>query len=344
MNIQITTINVGDADAIIVSLQEDRRKLVALIDAGRRQHSDKVLAKVDDELKRVGKPSPDLVVVSHCDSDHIGGIPAVLDKYRNKIREIWIHQPYFSFNEGFSSYRQRLLTLFEDAGIRDLGDNMELVIESFNELNDVVTLAESIGIEIKEPFLGECSFSDWPQIKVIGPTRSYYNTVFRNIDSLDNLVLTETSESSFLAKSLNDPKRMTTNPCAQLPNKSRMQPTNRTSAIVKIVVDNRSYLFTGDAEIESFWSLPNCNEELKDIFWLKVPHHGSINNISEELIKLMKPKYVHVSGNAYVDPRVVECLKQKGYNVRITTSGDLIFPRPIEKIHMSFEDIDRMIR
>lgn len=332
MKIRITTVDVGDGDAIVVSLEKGARKLVAIIDAGRSRHSEKVLRKIDDELKRVGKSSPDLVVVTHCDSDHIGGIPAVLRKYGRKIRELWIHDLGSSFDEDLQPLRKSLFSIFEAEEAQEFKTKLEPVIESLTELNNVVTLAKSIGIETREPFFDEHSFPGWPEIRVIGPSRDYYNTVFSKTESLNDFVLTE-AQSDMQAESLNS-THTSANPCAQLPKRSIMQPTNRTSAIVKIVADGRSYLFTGDAEIESFLSLPNYEKELSGVFWLKSPHHGSINNISEELIKLMRPKYVHISGNNYVDRRVVDCLKQKKCNVSSTISGDLVFPTKAAEIMM----------
>ena len=59
-----------------------------------------------------------------------------------------------------------------------------------------------------------------------------------------------------------------------------MSAPNLNSAILKIEYNGRSFLFTGDASIESFLSIDNFERELADVFWLKVPHHGSKNNLN----------------------------------------------------------------
>ena len=88
-------------------------------------------------------------------------------------------------------------------------------------------------------------------------------------------------------------------------------------------------MFTGDADIESFKEIPNWKAELKELYFLKVPHHASDNNISKELIELMQPVYVYNSGSKYQDNDVIECFKEKSRNKIVKTTksdGDLIFP------------------
>ncbi|MBD1395137.1 hypothetical protein [Mucilaginibacter glaciei] len=52
---------------------------------------------------------------------------------------------------------------------------------------------------------------------------------------------------------------------------------NQISIILQITADQKKHLFTGDASIESFKAIPDYQQVLANLYWLKVPHHGSRN-------------------------------------------------------------------
>ncbi len=113
------------------------------------------------------------------------------------------------------------------------------------------------------------------------------------------------------------------------PEKDHVTEVNQISIILQIMVEGNKYLFTGDASLESLKNIPGYPGSLANVYWLKVPHHGSHNNSSPELFEIMKPKYADISGgNRYPDQEVGDCLIQKGTKVRTTKDEgrDLIFP------------------
>ncbi len=69
--LQITVIDVGNADAILVQSEQQ----AMLIDAGERGDGDDVL----EALEKNGVTALDHVIATHADSDHIGGMKTVLD-------------------------------------------------------------------------------------------------------------------------------------------------------------------------------------------------------------------------------------------------------------------------
>jgi beta-lactamase superfamily II metal-dependent hydrolase len=79
------------------------------------------------------------------------------------------------------------------------------------------------------------------------------------------------------------------------------------------------FLFTGDAGIESFQQIPDCLNKIKDIHFLKVPHHGSANNLNSELIQLLNPQHAFISGGSHVSNEIVAALKYQGASVSITS-------------------------
>lgn len=75
---------------------------------------------------------------------------------------------------------------------------------------------------------------------------------------------------------------------------------NVASMILKLEYGESSYLFTGDAELEQTRPLKDIDVDI-----LKVPHHGSANGMSQELLGKTTPEYAVISvglNNRYGHP------------------------------------------
>ena len=72
--LRVDIIDVGQGDSILIRTPDGAD---ALIDAGERDYGPKVV----DYLRQMGVRRLDLVVMSHPHSDHIGGMPAVLEAF-----------------------------------------------------------------------------------------------------------------------------------------------------------------------------------------------------------------------------------------------------------------------
>ena len=79
-------LNVGKGDSIIVNLKKNNESFVALIDGGEERYSDYVFEELSRVLNDNNKEGPDLVVCSHYDSDHIGGLIKLTRKFGQKIK------------------------------------------------------------------------------------------------------------------------------------------------------------------------------------------------------------------------------------------------------------------
>lgn len=73
-------ISVGQGDAVLIEQGEH----FALIDAGPAEYADSLVGY----LERVQVQQLDLMVMTHPESDHIGGMPAVLEHF--SVNELWI--------------------------------------------------------------------------------------------------------------------------------------------------------------------------------------------------------------------------------------------------------------
>lgn len=354
MKVQVNMINVENGDAIIVELFENENSAVILIDGGRKgyYHSrlQPTLARILAEHEKEG---PDLVVCTHYDQDHIEGIINVLDEYQNKVRRVWVHQhpadlkeqiklakvvlegkvPPLDFLERKEFTKaQEVLGLLEKSEF-DI-EELNLVIESIIDLETLYEMIARInkgcrenGLEeiiVEHPVKGH-QLENWPQFIVEGPTREYLEDCFKNFKNTKAFLLEESQKDIQLNRELllanYELQEGRPSPCEELAVSSRISATNRSSIICSVEGELGKYLFTGDAGIKSFSSIPNWETQLEGLFWLDVPHHGSWNNTSKRMIEVFKPKFAFVSGEAE-DNRphwaIKACLEEKGASVEVT--------------------------
>ncbi len=207
-------------------------------------------------------------------------------------------------------------------------ENMNAVLEGIRQEVELIDLIEQYHIPCAEPIVGQYRNDDWKEIQIIGPTAEYYGKLFPKHFDMGAYLQEELRELLGTDDGLTLDANLT--PCKQLDSvpKANLTSANLNSTILKITITDKSFLFTGDAGIASFKNVPDYQNILKDIFWLKVPHHGSRNNISYEMISLMSPKEAAISGNKHINNAVIACLADQGARVR--TTGD-------EGSHLTYE-------
>jgi beta-lactamase superfamily II metal-dependent hydrolase len=331
-------LNVGDADAITLTLKRQQETFLVIIDGGDTSSRDRVLDHVKTACSRLQKDGPDLIICTHYDSDHIAGLIALADHFGEKIREIWMHRPPKVMRESgqllteISEQRSAGKPLSPSASFlnnlrllsRDPNGRFDLLLESIKQANDLITLASKKKIPIKEPFAHECSHPDWPEIKILGPTRAFFQGLFTH--SIINELIS--SEYLFFLNEGNLSGTVRAGyPCSRLEKNPNTSAINRASVILRIDIGPKKLLFTGDAGIQSFQAVAGYPESIQEMSFLKIPHHGSRHNITNTLIDTINPAYAYNSGNIYEDPDVMECLNSKKERTVLTTKDgdDLTF-------------------
>jgi beta-lactamase superfamily II metal-dependent hydrolase len=360
MNVKISLLNVKDGDAIIIELVKATQALVMVVDGGKKSYyATKMRRALQPILQKHGKKAPDVVVCSHYDSDHIGGLLQLLEEYIADIKQVWVHRTPVLLNEYCT---RATLLLEEDRKLMHmhtlkmhsvlnevLGDlsgpkrpvaeqQVGLLLESVSELKQLIDLIPDD--KLVQPFNnGVQLLPDWPEIKILGPTQAYYNSLFPSDKPLSVFLKEERTQQLFVEErnfnahcqrlaELAGVKSPTVSACEKLKkdNETSLTATNKASIIFAIDEGSNRYLFTGDAGIESFKQIPGWTQEIKGLYFLKVPHHGSSNNLSKELIELMQPTFAYSSGDNYQDDEVLDCLKTKAKRVRSTkATGDISF-------------------
>ncbi|URC14808.1 ComEC/Rec2 family competence protein [Flavobacterium sp. B183] len=339
MKIKGKILNVKDGDAIIIQAEKGSEKLLIVIDGGDKDFKSKTLDQVKQYCQEMNKKAPDLIVCTHYDSDHIAGIITLIEHYKSEIGQVWVHQPHGQLKDSLRAAPLVLEHIQDNTSILDLNsyglyhsylaapqfDKYKLVIESVDQLNNLLSLIKKYNISTREPVSGECSLDGWDEIKVIGPTREYYNKI---IGKPKNMIEIFQDEYEYMIlENAREKKQTSADPCTLLKTTSSITKTNKVSAVIKFDCEDGGYLFTGDAGIESFKAAEGYPESLRNLKFLKVPHHGSNNNISRELIDIMNPAIAYSSGYIHQDQEVIDCLSRRpGIQVKTTKeSGDLTF-------------------
>lgn len=108
------------------------------------------------------------------------------------------------------------------------------------------------------------------------------------------------------------------------PLKSTYSKSNDYSIIVEITYGRYNFLFAGDAEQERLAEFINMNDKKYNI--VKIPHHGKMNMLSEEFIKLISPSYsiITCSEEDKPDDEMIDLLNKYKSKIFLTTNGEVI--------------------
>lgn len=326
----ITLLNVGDADAMIVSLDKGNQNLIMVVDGGKpSDYALKVKPALMALLNEKGKEGPDIVVATHYDSDHIGGLIPLVDDYIDHIKEVWVHSSAELLEQWQSltkaqSREGKVMSWIEFNFTNRLANAPAIIKEAvetqqnfvFESLKQLNTFLRMIPPEKAKHVYHGYRPDGWEEVLVLGPTENFYKSLFPDGKTLESLILEEAEgyvkveTPEFLGRFfelVHYPK----SDCERLKkeNQTRLTPTNKASIIIAIDTDKGRSLLTGDAGIASFKAIPDWEKELKDLSWLKVPHHGSDNNISREVLQVMSPLSADCSGNRHQDEHVLNCIR-----------------------------------
>jgi|AntRauTorckE5430_2_1112549.scaffolds.fasta_scaffold10434_1 beta-lactamase superfamily II metal-dependent hydrolase len=325
IDISIDMLSVGNADSIIVWLKDNNSNhFVILIDGGKKSDGEAVIQHLETHLKRnVGYAAPDLIICTHHDQDHIGGLTAVVEKYKTSIGEIWINNPADHISH--HSYQ----TLKESFRRKSAQQQYKVILESIKNVEDFISVVDRIGIERKPALHGRESQNGI--IKILGPTKDFYDLLLPGMDGIENFVSAEANyvyNSHFSSQNINEAAE-TSSPCPIVDAENNTSATNSSSVILEIKANQgKRFLFTGDAGVKAFEDVEK-RYSLANIFWLDVPHHGARRNLSSNLIDTMRPTYALISAKGGSDtkhPRkaLVFCLRNHGAKVYSTSkSGSL---------------------
>lgn len=305
---EIDMLDVKAADAFLVHAyvrqpSGDEYEYVVLVDAGNEGDGEKILNHIQ---KYYSQQYIDLVVITHCDSDHYGGMKFLIDKHKEgenfSIKKVWVHDPYKHVNVDDVKYVSKKETLRQRLN----------AAYSFNDGSNLLGMLDKAEISRTEVFAGD-SYAPINLI-VLGPDEEYYESLIPDFrvdldfkeeqteDVYEGLVTYCQSEDEFFSKALED----------AYDDKSKV---NQSSIIFAFCPKEEVFLFTGDAGKEALMRVLEKYKWLENINWLKVPHHGSKHNLNNDIISRLQPKVSYISTEKYkkyANKCTVNALKKVG--------------------------------
>ncbi|CCQ40419.1 MBL fold metallo-hydrolase [Yersinia enterocolitica] len=282
MGYEVDILNIGDTksgDAIIIrwgNLYGDRsEQKIVVIDGGYKNDGERVVNHIKDYF---GTESIDLLVLTHPDNDHVGGLSTIINSMQ--VKEFWIHEPW--------KHNLGLAQKFSDGRITDSSVATRLE-KSLQKAFDVVKLAESKNIPTKEPFTG-LSF-DNGKFVVLGPTQNYYETLIPDFKGMPAKAIDESllEKASVGFEAFKDKIKELITVVAdwfvdeKIDNNDTTSAQNNASVITQLSIDGKNLVFTGDAGITALTYAEPLIDKDKLIF-IQIPHHGSKRNVGPEIL------------------------------------------------------------
>lgn len=321
---------IGDkqcGDSIAIRLWDtenpDNQKII-VVDGGYTNDWEQVVALVRDRFKA---QKIDLVVSTHLDKDHIGGLVGVVEHI--PVDSLWMHLPWDHSDEFLAARQDEFDTI-------NITKKLKL---SLQNSNDLLLAAEAAGITPEEPFAGKQYVTDFGTLTVLGPTRAYYEELVPQIldksvskASASNVAAT-TGLYSEIAKIIGQAKEagqkiLEDHHIETLSDKGDTTPSNNSSTVLLLeLLDGSKLLFTGDAGKQA---LENAYLEYErhghttgELSFVQVPHHGSRRNVGPSILNKFLGERTndkdHRRGTAYVS--AVESCEVHGHPKKVATNA-----------------------
>ena len=286
-------------DCFILESKSGKDSVNVLIDGGPYQTFKKHLKPTLKKIPSNGKF--DLVVLSHIDNDHIVGLLDLLAEIKNQresgkkelveVEKIW-HNSFNDLLELHEEPKKLLRKIFSAKGMAEVQNIKEsLIMKGFQQGTDLTMLAKLLKIPINPDFDKIIVVNDKTRsihlnnigIHLLGPTK-------KNVDRLRK------EWNKWLRKKKTEE---TVVGLLELLDKSV---PNLASITFLASIKNRKILFTGDGLGNDIADMLSKNSMLDKngkfyVDVLKVPHHGSDRNTTQEFFNRVIAEYYIISAN-----------------------------------------------
>jgi len=271
-------IDVGEGDSFLLTIDGPTGEAHVLIDAGLPEAGKTVLTY----LNRFAASGLDMVIATHIDNDHVGGLATILTHARLKQNAYFILNVPPAIKKRWAPARN---TLEKYKGVV----SFRRVIEAVDTVKTISALANQRGMITSEALQGQYWKCGAVALNVLNPTPARLAAAWEE-NNLDSYIRAgwDAAIVSVLESVAQAPPTSAENdssivieitldgvPCA-------LMASDAGAAVLKEVTKNKSYRF------------------------LKVPHHGSDTGLDDELIKQMRPRIaaIPVGENPHGHPSV----------------------------------------
>lgn len=274
MGLLIDMLKVGQGDSLLLTLDGSGREFTWLIDGGPISSGDEVA----DFVKKYANGHLDVVIGTHLDNDHLGGLQTVVEEC--DFDYFYLNLPP-DVHKAFEHLHRQRLYEFTKSGV--VWDILEKSLKTGSDLYDAVRAKGKTPLAI-------VAGATWTnktdiQINVLNP-----NTV--RLGEAWGVLEKEETVLEQLLKGLNK---------STIEEAPETSAENNASVVLEIWFEGAPYaLLPADAGAQVLREVTAG----KKYPFLKVPHHGSKTGLDEELIKQFQSQtaYISVGDNGYGHP------------------------------------------
>jgi beta-lactamase superfamily II metal-dependent hydrolase len=291
MGFYIEMISVGEGDCFLLTLDtQTGGEAHLLIDGGNRDRSDSAI----NHINKYAGGHLDLVIGTHLDDDHIGGLIKVVETL--EVNKLILNTPG-TFDK-WLQLRSKLKTLTKVASITKL----EKGISAADELLQAAKNKKP-PVPVEMALQGRSWISGDVTLNVLSPTQERLDAAWAEEIIEDMKALWDLTGPSLAHRILVESGK-----AAPPTTKS-----NDASIIIELLHNGATYgLFPGDAGADVTREVTGG----KSYKFLKVPHHGSKTGLDKELITQLQPTfaYIPVGENRHGHPsiEILDILKAQG--------------------------------
>lgn len=334
--VEIEVLPANEGDCILITIEKE--DIHILIDGGTAETYRNYLKTRLIQLKNEGKVI-DLLIVTHIDNDHIGGIIELLKENGSdmdakiiRIKNIW-HNSYrhlqFDKNQTLGKSEKSILNKIIANGEVSLNYNLGksspisaiqgttlagLIFEGCYHWNEQSEGQAIINNGINYQFGKECFISvlkpNISDLEKLGQKwkrdlkKSKYSFVFSEDKLFDDafeyycrcMPIDGNGNNEKICYSNHNTKEMTIEEISREPMSEDNSITNRSSISVIIRYRNKKLLFLADNIADDV--LEYLSQEDRGYSLVKLPHHGSANNISDDFVECIESDTYLVSTNS----------------------------------------------
>lgn len=302
----------------------------------------------------------DLIVCTHIDIDHIGGLLGLFHDLSNSqannpvsklgVKNLWHNsfQELLGASTADIANINKFLTSIEPLHYINSKPDTLSVMKAVGEGIDLGDLAKKLSIPINTQFKDGIAAADknTPSIKIGGATLQMLGPSQKNVERLRKLW------NDWVAK--HKKKKVSYEQYTELV-AIDSSVSNLSSIMFLMEYDGKKAIFTGDGlasdiiEMLSLKGLLNKDGKIQaDV--LKVPHHGSERNISKDFFeRIMADTYI-ISANGRDDnpsfstlELIIECAEKRGNKIKIVATNrtsnieKVILKYPEQKYNYEFQ-------
>lgn len=298
MGLLIDMIDVGQGDSFLLTIDYPLGEAYVLIDAGLQKAGPKVLKYLE-----IYAPSGlDMVIATHLDQDHIGGLATVLEHTKFKNNAWFVMNVPPLIKDHWTPVRD---TLEKYKGLV----SFTKLVDAVDAVKTLSALANKKGLTQTDALRGRSWNCGDVSLNVLNPTPQRLAAAWEE-SKLDDYV--KGGWEPYVVSLLES--------VAAAPDTSA---ENDSSIVIEIAVKRVPWaLMTSDAGAAVLKEVTNK----KSYSFLKVPHHGSETGLDEELIKQIRPRnaVIPVSENPHGHPdgHILDLLKSVGATTYCSSKTD----------------------